>query len=90
MSVLGGTTTTCVAAPAVAVAVPWAVVPVPGTVAAVAAAASAAAAAAAAAVVANQKHLDQHCCGHYVHKLHESLPHPFPRLIKADTSFTLR
>ena len=89
MSVLGGTTTTCVAAPAVAVAVPWAVVPVPGTVAAVAAAASAAAAAAAA-VVANQKHLDQHCCGHYVHKLHESLPHPFPRLIKADTSFTLR
>ena len=89
MSVLGGTTTTCVAAPAVAAKVPWAVVPVPGTVAAVAAAASAAAAAAAA-VVANQKHLDQHCCGHYVHKLHESLPHPFPRLRKADTSFTLR
>ena len=88
MSVLGGTTTTCVAAPAVAAAVPWAMVPVPGTVAAVAAAASAAAAAAA--VVANQKHLDQHCCGHYVHKLHESLPHPFPRLRKADTSFTLR
>ena len=35
----GGTTTTCVAAPAVAAAVPWAVVPVPATVAAVAAAA---------------------------------------------------
>ena len=64
MSVLGGTTTPCVAAPAVAAKVPWAVVPVPGTVAAVAAAASAAAAAAAAAaaVVANQKHLDQHGC----------------------------